>query len=161
MDATHSPTRRVVYAATIAALYATATIVLAPISFGPLQFRAANLLMALMFLGPDLCFGLALGVFFGNLASPFGPLDWGVMPVVTLGASLLAYRIRKAWLGGIVAWAVITSLGVAMFPLGIGAQLPMATTWPLVFVAQMIVGCLGWVMFRPFSKILTEKVRQQ
>lgn len=146
--------RRVVYSALIAALYAVLTIVLSPISFGPLQFRASNLLVGLMFYDIDYCFGLALGVFLGNLASPFGPLDWAIMPFVTLIGTMSAYVTRRYWYIGIILWATITSIGVAIFPLGMGAQLPFLVTFPYILVSQLIVGTLGYFIFRPFSKIL-------
>lgn len=147
-------TRRAVYSALIAALYAVLTIVLSPISFGPLQFRASNLLVGLMFYDIDYCFGLALGVFLGNLASPFGPLDWAIMPFVTLAGALSAYFTRKYWYVGIILWSVITSLGVAIFPLGLGAQIPFIATFPFILVSQLVVGTLGYFIFRPFSKLL-------
>jgi uncharacterized membrane protein len=147
-------TRRVVITGIIAALYAVLTVTLNPISFGPLQFRAANLLMALMFFDVDYCFGLALGIFLGNLTSPFGALDWLVMPFVSLGAALLGYWMRRFWYLGIIVWALITSAGVALFPLGIGAQLPFIVTFPAILVAQLIVGYGGYIIFRPFKKIL-------
>lgn len=148
-------TRRVVLSAIIAALYATLTLVLAPISFGPLQFRAANLLMALMFFDIDFCFGLYLGVFIGNLASPFGFYDWLVMPLVTLSAALIANRLARFWYLGIAVWALITSAGVSLFPLGLGAGIPFWVTFPFILVSQVIVGVTGFLMWRPFRKILT------
>lgn len=140
--------------AIISALYCVLTIALNPISFGPFQFRVANLLMALMFFDVDFCFGLAIGVFLGNLMSPFGPLDYLIMPIVTLTSALLAYWMRKYWYVGIVVWALITSAGVALFPLGIGAQLPFLITFPAILISQLILGFLGFSMFRPFSKQL-------
>ena len=150
-------TRRVVISAIIAALYMVLTVTLNPISFGPLQFRVANVLMALMFFDIDYCFGLALGVFLGNITSPFGPIDWLVMPFVTLGGSLLAYLVRKYWYIGVIIWAVITSAGVSLFPLGIGAQLPFWSTFPMILVAQLLAGYCGYTLFKPFSKLLVKE----
>lgn len=147
-------TRRVVITGIIAALYAVLTVVLNPISFGPLQFRASNLLMALMFFDVDYCFGLALGIFLGNLTSPFGALDWLLMPIISLFSALMGYFLRKFWYFGIIIWALITSAGVAFFPLGIGGQLPFWVTFPMILVAQIIVGFCGYFIFRPFKKLL-------
>lgn len=150
-------TRRIVIMATIAALYAAMTIFLSPISFGPLQLRAANLLMALMFFDIDYCYGLAFGIFLGNLVSPFGALDWVIMPVISFIGAVVAYRIRKAWYLGVISWAIITAAGVAIFPLGIGAQLPFLVTFPGVLASQLIVGFLGYILFSPFSAILSRR----
>jgi uncharacterized membrane protein len=147
-------TRRVVITAIVAALYAVMTIALNPISFGPIQLRAANLLMALMFFDKDYCYGLALGVFIGNLTSPFGALDWGIMPMITLIGALSGYAIRKYWYVGLITWALITSAGVSFFPLGLGAQLPFLATFPMILIAQLIVGFGGYAMFIPFRKTL-------
>jgi uncharacterized membrane protein len=112
--------------------------------------------MALMLFDVDYCYGLALGIFLGNLSSPFGPLDWAVMPIVSLGAALLAYWMRRFWYVGIVAWALITSAGVAVFPLGIGVQLPFLVTFPFILVAQLTVGFIGYGMWRPFRNQLVK-----
>lgn len=151
------PTRRVVISAIIAALYLVLTVVFNPISFGPFQFRVANLLMALMFFDVDYCFGLALGIFFGNLTSPFGLLDWLVMPIISLGGALSGYWMRKFWYIGIIVWALITSAGVALFPLGIGGQLPFLATFPFILPAQLIVGFIGYAVWRPFKKQLERR----
>lgn len=147
-------TRRVVITAIVAALYTVFVVFLNPISFGPFQFRVANLLMALMFFDIDYCFGLAFGIFLGNLTSPFGPLDWLVMPVVSLFAALGAYWMKKYFYLGIFFWALITSLGVAVFPLGMGAQLPFLGTFPYIFMSQIVIGFLGYSLLKPFSKTL-------
>lgn len=147
-------TRRVVISAIIAALYAVLTVVLNPISFGPFQFRVANILMALMFFDVDYCYGLALGIFIGNLSSPFGPLDWLVMPIISLVSALIAHRIRKYWHVGVVVWALITSAGVAIFPLGIGGQIPFLATFPFILPAQLVAGFVGYGIWKPFRKLL-------
>ncbi len=149
-------TRRIVRMATVAALYFVFNTALAPISFGPLQFRVANILMALMFFDVDWCFALAFGVFFANLASPFGPLDWAIMPIVTLAAALVAYYLRRVWLG-IPAWALITAAGVSFFPLGIGAGIPFWATFPYILVTQVLAGVIGCAIFFPFRKVLDRK----
>jgi uncharacterized membrane protein len=151
-------TRRVAISATIAALYFVFTVAFNPISFGPYQFRVANVLMALMFFDVDYCYGLAFGIFLGNLTSPFGPLDWLIMPVISLGAALTAYWMRRYWYAGLVVWALITSAGVSFFPLGVGAHLPFWTTLPFILVAQLIAGYLGYGMWRPFKKLIATQI---
>lgn len=145
-------TRRIVIASIISALYMVFTVATNPISFGPVQFRVSNVLMALMLFDIDFCVGLSVGVFLGNLSSPFGILDWAVMPIISFCASIIAYKLRERWFIGILTWAIITSIGVAVFPLGIGAQLPIFLTFPSVFISQIVTGCIGYSMFHPFEK---------
>jgi uncharacterized membrane protein len=147
-------TRRVVISAIIAALYVILSTAFHPISFGPFQFRVANILMALMLFDIDYCYGLALGIFFGNLTSPFGPLDWAVMPIISLSAALLAYWVRKYYYIGIPIWALITSAGVALIPLGIGGHIPFWTSFPFILPAQLIAGFVGYGIWKQFRFIL-------
>lgn len=72
--------------ALIAGLYAVLTAVLAPISFGPLQFRLSEGLNLLAFFMPQAIPGLAVGCFMANI------LGGGVLADIILGtlATLLA-----------------------------------------------------------------------
>jgi len=86
-------TRRVVLIAIVAALYAVLTLALAPISYGPIQFRVSEALKVFVLLDPFLAVGIGMGTLFANLASPFaGPWDWVWMPFSDM-------------VGGILAWA--------------------------------------------------------
>ena len=53
--------------AVIAAVYAVLTIVLAPISYGPVQFRVSEALTALPFLMPGTVWGVFIGCIIANL----------------------------------------------------------------------------------------------
>ena len=55
------------YGAAIAAIYVTLTMVFAPISFGPIQFRISEILCVLPFFTPAAVPGLFLGCFLANL----------------------------------------------------------------------------------------------
>lgn len=143
-------TRRVVLAAMVGALYSAAVLALAPFSFGPIQLRGANVLKALVLFSPDYSFGIAVGVIMGNLGSPFGPLDFIVMPVIDLASGLLAYRIRRWWWLALFLQALFTAAGVSFFPLQLGGGIPFWTTFPLILPAQLLTGFAGYFMFRPF-----------
>ena len=56
----------------IAALYVVLSLVLAPISFGIVQFRIAEVLVLLCFFKKEFCISLVVGCFITNLFSPFG-----------------------------------------------------------------------------------------
>lgn len=141
-------TRLIVYAGLTAAAYAVATITLAPISYGPLQFRVAGLLKPLALVSPVLGLGLSLGVGLANLTSPFGAWDFVAMPIVSYGAAWLAYQMRRwPWLAMVVQAAII-ALGVAVLPLHLGGGIPIWPTVALVFMAECALYCLGYALLR-------------
>lgn len=142
-------TRHVVYAAIIGALYFILVVGLAPISFHVLQFRAANMLKALAICRPEFALGFALGDFFANQASPFGILDWGVMPFFDIGGALLAYALRRRKWVAVGAQSAIIAIGVATFPLGLGAGLPWLFSFASVFTSSMLVIGAGTIILLP------------
>ena len=80
-------TLRLAVSAVIAAAYAALTIVLAPISYGPLQFRVSEALTVLPFLMPGTVWGLFAGCIVANLYTG-SILDILFGSLATLGAAL-------------------------------------------------------------------------
>ena len=70
------------------------TIALAPISFGPLQFRSATILLPVVLFGRGYRMGIAIGILLANLLSPFGWYDFVIMPIATYFISFVAYYLR-------------------------------------------------------------------
>ena len=68
-------TKRIVVTGVIAAIYTILTIILAPISYGPIQFRISEIMMLLAFVDPIYIIGLTLGCFISNILGGFGILD--------------------------------------------------------------------------------------
>ncbi len=60
-------THRIAVCAVIAAIYAALTVVLAPISYGPVQFRVSEALTVLPFLMPGTVWGIFVGCIIANL----------------------------------------------------------------------------------------------
>ena len=87
-------TRRIAAAAVIAAAYAALTIVLAPISYGPLQFRVSEALTVLPFLLPSSVWGIFIGCLLANLYTG-SVLDIVFGSLATLLAGLLTARFGK------------------------------------------------------------------
>jgi uncharacterized membrane protein len=145
----------IVYAGLVAASYAVITIALAPISYGPIQFRLAGLLKPLAIVSPVLGVGLSLGVGLANLTSPFGAWDFVIMPLVTLLAANIAWRLRRwAW-AAMVIQAAIVALGVAIFPLGLGGGIPVWPTVAFVFASECTLYLAGYALLR--NTVLFEK----
>ena len=79
--------------AVIAALYAALTIALAPISYGPLQFRVSEALTALPFLMPGSVLGIALGCVLANLYTG------SILDIVFGSMATLLAGLATAWFG--------------------------------------------------------------
>ena len=89
-----------VYPAVTGALYAALTMLLAPISYGTLQFRLSEALCVLPFFLPYTSVGLFLGCAIANTLSAAGILDIVFGSLATLGAALctalLGQRARRS-----------------------------------------------------------------
>lgn len=147
MDGTsvaEAPVRGIVITGLLAALYAVLTIVIAPLSYGPLQFRVSTLLVPVVLLDKRYGMGIAIGVMLGNIISPFGFWDWMVMPLLCAVIYRIAYEWRSVPLLSIGWIAIATSVAVAVFPLGMGLGLSWWTTAPMVFLSIAPLLYAGW-----------------
>lgn len=111
--------KRLSCTAVLAAIYALTTLLLAPISFGVIQFRISEVLCLLPYYFPGSAWGLFLGCALANLLS--GNLaDFIFGSLATLLAALLTARMGKrelppflcclssALINGLIVGAVIT-----------------------------------------------------
>jgi hypothetical protein len=100
-------------AAILAALYATLVIVLAPISFGPVQLRVADCLIPLAaLLGWPAVVGVSLGALMGNVYFFLGPIDVVFGALANLLAGLLIWRMKKNLLAACVAASLVIGVVV-------------------------------------------------
>lgn len=84
-----------VYAAVIAAIYTVLTMVFAPISFGPVQFRISEILCILPYFTPAAIPGLFLGCFISNFLCAAAALDIVFGSIATLIGAVGSYLLRK------------------------------------------------------------------
>jgi uncharacterized membrane protein len=90
-----------------AALYAVLVIVLAPISFGPVQLRVADVLIPLAALfGWPVVAGVTVGCFVGNAYFALGPIDVVAGPIANLIAATTILVLRRRQLLACVAGAL-------------------------------------------------------
>ena len=89
-------TRKIVFAALIAAIYAALTIILAPISYGLLQIRISEVFTVLPFFSAFPIWGLFVGCMVSNFFSPFGIIDMIFGSLATLFAATITYYIGKS-----------------------------------------------------------------
>lgn len=128
----------VLRAAVVAALYAAVTLLLAPISYGPLQFRVAEAMTLLPVLTPAAVPGLFVGCVVANLMSPAATLlDVIFGSLATLGAAVLTRRLRNR--------PVVAALPpVVLNALVVGAVLAYAYNMPFWLTALEVgAGQLG------------------
>ena len=80
--------RDIVQNGLLAAFYVVLTFILAPISFGAIQFRFSEILVLACFFDKKKIVGLTLGCAIANLVSPLGLMDVGFGTLATFLACL-------------------------------------------------------------------------
>ncbi|MBM6860155.1 QueT transporter family protein [Clostridium saudiense] len=125
-------TKRIVVTGVIAAIYTVLTLILAPISFGPVQFRLSEVMVLLAFLDPLYIIGLTLGCLISNMLGGFGIMDivfgslatfmscvamyWTRSTIKNSKASLLVASIWPTVFNGvIIGWVLHVTINVPMF----------------------------------------------
>jgi len=89
----------IVFSAAIAAIYTVLTMIFAPISFGPVQFRISEALCILPFFTPAAIPGLFIGCLLSNLLCGAATLDVIFGSLATLIGAVGSYKLRKnKWL---------------------------------------------------------------
>jgi uncharacterized membrane protein len=126
-------TKYLIQAAVIAAVYAVLTVMLSPISYGPIQFRVSEALTILPAFTPAAIPGLFIGCLIANLMSPVGLVDIICGSAATLIAAFLSYKLRNRPL--LVPLPPVILNGVI-----VGLELKM------IYTPQMpLLACMGWV----------------
>ena len=110
-----STTGRITQGAAIAALYVALTMIVAPIAFGPVQFRISEALCVLPYFLPSAVPGVTIGCFLANLLCGAAPLDVVFGSLATLIGAVGSYYLGKKskWLvcvPPILANTIITQL---------------------------------------------------
>ena len=128
----------------IAGLYAALTLVLAPLSFGPVQCRVAEALTILAAYTPAAIPGLTIGCVISNVvglsmgANVAGALDILLGTLATGVAAWMSYGLRRFRVKGLPLWSAI--------PPVITNALIVGTELAVVLVPDLTVyGWLGWV----------------
>ena len=136
INKTSERTYLMVQAAAIAAIYTVLTMIFAPISFGPVQFRISEALCILPFFTPAAVPGLFIGCLLSNFLYGAATLDVIFGSLATLIGALGSYWLRKnKWMvcvppilsnTFIIPWVLRYAYGsedliwYAMFTVGIG-----------------------------------------
>ncbi len=163
-------TKNVVTAAIVGALYAVLTIVLAPISYGPVQCRISEVLCILPFFMPCTTWGLFFGCAIANIASAAGLPDIIFGSLATLMACLCI-----AWCGkrnkkvlaclmpvvcnGLIVGAMLTVVIAGLNPVkNFGAFAVFAGQVALGEAAVMFIAGLPLLSWLPKQKFFADYV---
>ena len=119
-------TRKLVTAAIIGALYAVLTMVLSPISYGPIQMRVSEVLCILPYFLPYTAWGLFFGCVVANLISAAGVLDVVFGSLATLFACLCMAAIGRKNAGSLKRKALACLMPVVWNAIIVGATLTIA-----------------------------------
>lgn len=134
-------TRTLTRAAVIAALYAAVTLLLQPISFGPMQLRVSEAMTLLPCLWPESIAGLFVGCFLANLIGGYGIMDAIVGGGATLIAALITYKLRKNhWLAALPPVLInMVAIGILLH---VVADAPLFLTALYIGIGQALA-CYG------------------
>ena len=158
-----SKTRFICETALIAAIYAVLTLLLAPISYGPVQVRVSEALCVLPFFTSAAVPGLFIGCLLANLyTAGLGPMDIVVGSLATLLAAFITWKIRKKskWL------LPLPSVIVNAFLVGWVLTVQYGITYPLnvlsVGIGQAIacyaVGMPLWFLLRRYQSTIFKRI---
>lgn len=145
-------TKILIYNAVVAAIYAVLTLLIAPIAYGPVQFRVSEVMTLLVLLNPRLAPGLILGCFLANMASPLGAIDMVVGTAATAIAVLAMTKIKDVYLASLMP---TVSNGIIIgIQLSILYHLPLLETIFYVALGEFVVVSLIGI---PLYKLVTAK----
>lgn len=123
----------------LAAVYVALTLLLQPISFGPLQCRVAEALTVLPYLEPMCVVGLTVGCLFANLLGGAGILDIIFGTLATFLAAMLTAKMRNKWLAPLPPIVINAVIVGAVLTL---VNVPLETFFPTfwIFAGQVGLG---------------------
>ncbi|MBO4623247.1 MAG: QueT transporter family protein [Bacilli bacterium] len=138
---------RIVKLAMIAALYVVLTVLFAPISFGPIQFRISEVLVLLCFFKRDYCISLILGCFIANLFSiELGYVDliFGTLHTA-ISVILISFTKKNMFIASL--WPTIF-MPIIAFELWYFLGYEFFTTWLTLVASEFIVvSIIGYILF--------------
>ncbi|MDO5018724.1 MAG: QueT transporter family protein [Lagierella massiliensis] len=135
----------------IAALYAVFTLAFPNLSYGPLQFRASEVMTLLAFFNPEYIWGLTLGCFIANLFSPY---IWDMI-IGTLASFLAVYYMSKCkniWIASLIPAVANILVGLEIFLVTKGEAAFFITTAQIMISEIIIVTIIGVPLFKLLKK---------
>ena len=144
-----APAWRVAVAGVVGALYVVLSLLVAPLAFGPVQFRLGEVLKPLVIKYPATIPAFAVGVGLVNLFSPVaGGLELVLMPLVNLAGGGLCWFVARR-IGGLVGTYVASALFALVIAAGVAtvlhfaAGLPYLVAFGSVAVSELVLLLVG------------------
>ncbi|UOW69104.1 QueT transporter family protein [Paraclostridium bifermentans] len=137
--------KKLVTTALVAAIYATLTLVLGAISYGPIQFRFAEIMVLLPFIKKDYMWGLTIGCFLANIIGPYGVPDIIFGTTATFLSVYAVYMTSKIMDGKKYAllvssiWPTVINAIIIGIMLNIFFGLPLMLSMAQVGFGQFVV----------------------
>lgn len=157
-------TKKLVKTAVIAAIYTILTVILAPISYGPVQFRISEILVLLAVIDPFYIVGLTVGCLIANIFGGYGLMDIVFGTVATFlsvtGVYLTGKYIRNKKISLVLAslWPTIFNGLIIGWMLNIVADLPMVLSMIQVGAGEFVVVTLVGV---PVFRLIENKYKDR
>lgn len=153
-------TKKLVTTSLVAAMYAVLTLVLGAISYGPIQFRIAEIMVLLAFIKKDYIWGLTIGCFLANVIGPYGAPD------IVFGTTATFLSVYAIYLTGKVMkdkkyailiasiWPTLINAVIIGFMLNIFVGMPLILSMIQVGFGEFVVITIIGV---PLYKIIGKK----
>ncbi|MFR8871163.1 QueT transporter family protein [Paraclostridium sordellii] len=153
-------TKKLVMTSLVAAIYAVLTLVLGAISYGPIQFRIAEIMVLLAFIKKDYIWGLTIGCFLANVIGPYGVPDIVFGTTATFLSVYAIYLTGKVMKGKKYAiliasiWPTLINAVIIGFMLNIFVGMPLILSMIQVGFGEFVVIIIIGV---PLYKIIGKK----
>lgn len=140
--------------AIISALYVALTYLVAPVAYGPIQFRVSEGVVILVAVRPHLIFFVPISCLIANLLSPYaGIWDLVFMPIVsTLGALPMFFFGRRYLLITSWTYGIVTGAGVGLM-LTVLLAMPdfgYLTIAAFITTSQLIIMTAAYILLRNY-----------
>lgn len=133
--------------AVVAALYAALTLVLSGFSFGPVQFRIAEILTLLCFYRRDYSIALIVGCFIANCFSPMALMDMVFGTLATAIAVIPMFSVKNIWLASLLP--VLSNAVIIAVELQLAFNEPIWLSMLTVGLGELVViTAVGCPLFR-------------
>lgn len=138
--------------ALVAALYVVLSLVLGNLSYGPIQFRIAEMLAFLVLIDKKYIYAVTLGCFLANLTSPLGIADIIFGTLSSLCALEIVYHIAKRF-NSLIAKLCFEVFILVLFMIPVSIELtlilhvPFWLTLAQTMLGELVVTSLGAVLF--------------
>ncbi len=144
--------------ALIAAMYATLTLVLQPLSFGTIQIRFSEALTMLPFLMTEGAVGVIVGCLIANCFSPFGLYDIIFGTLATAIAAVLTYKVKNKWLAALPPVLVNALILPVLWQILGSAEAYWINLLSIILSQSAVVFLLGVPLVALLTRILPSEV---